>query len=198
MPRPLIPDRPSKILDAAEVIVLERGFDAMTMQSIAAAIGIAKGSVYREFPSKNALLESLLTRSMSRMNAAAAERLKGDPSPPLSLAYRVGVEVLLADPLMTAAFLDARGVLGSFADSVDDNRYRQRHQALIEWLQDLQGSEQLSSDFDARALALVLSSTTIGLLTASRILGPIDAEQLGAAIATMGQLIHRALKSTSS
>lgn len=194
MPRPLIPERRSKILDAAEALVLARGFDAMSIQSVADAVGIAKGSVYREFATKNALLEDLLERSMTRMNAAAAARLGDNPHPPLSLAYQVGMEILLDDPLMTAAFLDDRGILGSFAASVQDNRYAQRHRGLVKWIEDLQRSAQLAADVPAEGLALALSSTTIGLLTASRLLGPLDADQLRSAITAIGELIARGLE----
>ena len=39
MPRPTIPDRRETLLDVAERLVLDRGFDAMSVQSVADAAG---------------------------------------------------------------------------------------------------------------------------------------------------------------
>lgn len=188
MPRPLIPQRRDRILDAAEELVLERGFDAMSIQAIAQHVGIAKGAVYREFASKQEILDVLLQRAMRRMIDASRELL-GDPPPRLSTAYRVGVQVLLDDPLMTAAFLDDRGVLGSYAETVTDGRYRARYRAVVDWIAELQQAGTLSTRVDAEALGLALSSTTLGLLTAARHLGPLTRDQLEAAIRAMEQLV---------
>lgn len=189
MPRPLIPDRRERILDAVEALVLERGFDAMSVQEIAERVGIGKGAIYREFASKHDILDVLLRRSMDRMQAAARARLGDDPLPPLSLAYRVGTQVLLENRLMTAAFLDDAGVLGSYIDTVTDGRYRQRYLATAEWIVQLQQQGRLSPDLDAEPLALALSSATLGLLTASKHLGPLNPDQLGAALRSLEAMV---------
>lgn len=189
MPRPLIPDRRKLILDTAEALILERGFDAMSVHSIAEHVGIAKGSVYREFDSKTAILDALLTRSMERMKAQSDRLLEGQARPTLSAAYEASARVLLDDPLMTAAFLDDRGVLGSYIDTVGDDRYRRRHRAVVTWISDLQRGGAISPDIDGEALALVLSSTTLGLMQAAEHVGPVSGEQLRAALRMMADLV---------
>lgn len=189
MPRPLIPERRTRILDAAERLVLERGFDAMSVQSIADLVGIAKGAVYREFASKSEILDELLRHGMARMRRASAALLDEHVHPPLGRAYAVSARALLDDPLMTAAFLDDRGVLGSYIDSVEDDRYRRRHGDVVSWIEDLQNRGALSGDVDARALAIVLSSTTIGLVQASRHIGPVTSDELRAALETVALLL---------
>lgn len=197
MPRPLIPDRRDRILDAAEALVLERGFDAMSIQSLAEQVGIAKGAVYREFTSKQAILSTLLTRSMQRITDAGRAHLGDTEHPSLSTAYAVGVQVLLDDPLMTAAFLDDRGVLGSYVDAVEDDRYRARHQATVEWIAALQARGTLSGRVDAASLALALSSATFGLLTAAKYLGPLTRDELRSAIDALAVLVS-SLETTAS
>lgn len=189
MPRPLIPDRKGRILDAAEALVLERGFDAMSIQSVADQVGIAKGAVYREFASKREILDVLLARSMERITRAGRELLGDAEHPPLSQAYAVGVQVLLDDPLMTAAFLDDHGVLGSYVDTAPDDRYRARHRSVVEWVRALQQQGALSTRVDAESLALALSSTTIGLLTAGKHLGPLTKDDLRSAIEAIAVLV---------
>lgn len=155
MPRPLIADRRERILDAAEALVLERGFDAMSIQSVADQAGIAKGAVYREFSSKREILDALLARSMDRTTRVSRELLGDAEHPPLSRAYAVSVQVLLDDPLMTAAFLDDHGVLGSYIDSAPDNRYRARHRSVVKWINVLQEQGALSTRVEAESLALI-------------------------------------------
>ncbi|WP_053384919.1 TetR/AcrR family transcriptional regulator [Leucobacter celer] len=186
MPRPLLPNRRGRILDAAEELALERGFDATSVAAVAARAGIGKGAVYLEFESKRDILDALLLRGTERMRARLAEEL--GEHPPLGEAYRASVRVLLEDRLMTAAFLDDRGVLGSHVDTVADGRYRSRHAGVVAWLRELQRRGGLEADIDPEHLALALSSATIGLLSAGRILGPLDASQLRGSIDALGRM----------
>lgn len=186
MPRPRIPDRRERLLDAAEALVLERGFDAVSISAIATAAGISKGAVYLEFASKHDILDALLRRGTERMATRARSAL--DDHPRLGTAYRVAVRVLLDDPLMTAAFLDDRGVLGRHVGGVTDDRYLERHRTVISWLTDLQARGMIVSDVAPEDLALALSSTTIGLLSAAALLGPLSASQLEGAIEVAGRM----------
>lgn len=189
-PRPLIPNRRKRILDAAEALVLERGFDAMSMQALAERVGIAKGATYREFASKDAVLDALLRRATERTMTAAAGLLADDPHPPLSRAYRAAATVLLDEPLLCAAFLDDAGVLGSAVDRVSDGRYRERHLAVQEWVRDLKARGALVPDIDPDGLALALSSATLGLLTAAKTLGPLTRGELLAALTALEAMVR--------
>lgn len=188
MPRPRIPDRRERILDAAEALVLEHGFDATTVQAVAARASVGKGAVYLEFDGKTSLLDALLRRGTERMAAAVRDRL-GDSPARLSTAYRVGAEVLLDDPLMSAAFLDDADVLGAHVRTVTDGRYHARHREVRAWIRDLVRAGGLSPEVEPDALALMLSSTTIGLLSAARLLGPLTPEDLRAALGTLESLL---------
>jgi len=186
MPRPLVPNRRERILDAAEELVLARGFDAMSVAAIAEGAGIGKGAVYLEFPGKSDILDALLQRGTARLNARV--RSETGEHPRLSEAYRASAHALLDDPLMTAAFLDDRGVLGSHVVEVGEGRYRSRHLGVVEWLRELQSRGELEEQVDAEALGLALSSATIGLLSAARLLGPLSAAELEAAIDALGRM----------
>ncbi|MGH3637242.1 MAG: helix-turn-helix domain-containing protein, partial [Mycobacterium sp.] len=48
------------LLDAAHRLVAERGADAVTMDDIAAAAGVGKGTVFRRFGSRAGLMMVLL------------------------------------------------------------------------------------------------------------------------------------------
>ncbi len=52
-------ERRREILDAATALFRDRGFDTTTVQAIAASAGVAAGTVYLYFPSKEAILVAL-------------------------------------------------------------------------------------------------------------------------------------------
>lgn len=53
-------DRMTTILDAAREVFIERGFAAARIEDVAARAGIAKGTVYLHFDSKEALFKALI------------------------------------------------------------------------------------------------------------------------------------------
>ena len=69
MVRPLSPkqqeirDREARILDEAQTVLLALGAGAVTMDRMAVAVGVSKGTVYQHFSSKEDLLAAVLLRS---------------------------------------------------------------------------------------------------------------------------------------
>jgi AcrR family transcriptional regulator len=57
------------ILDAASILFADRGFDAVTMEAIAARSDTAIGSLYQFFPSKRSVFEAIAERSLERTRA---------------------------------------------------------------------------------------------------------------------------------
>lgn len=186
MPRPLVAHRSERVLDAAESLILAHGFDSVTVAEIAQAGGIAKGAVYLEFSGKREILDALLRRAMHRTDLRVQNEVGDDPR--LSTAYRATARAVLADPLLTAAFLDDEGVLGRHVDTVPDSRYRARHLGVIDRVRDLQRRGLVTRTVDPAQLALALSSATIGLLSAARLLGPIGSRELEGAIDALGTM----------
>lgn len=199
MPRPLIPNRREAILDAAERLVLDQGFSSMSVQQVAEHAGIGKGALYREFESKNEVLEALLTRGTARLLDQVRERSsKSTPPLTLSATYRFGVEALLDDRLMIAAFLDDSAVLGTHAQRANDGRYQDRVEWLTDYIASLQADGTLRSDASPAAISLALSSFTIGLLSAASLLGPLSHNELSAALDVTISLIEGAFESPVS
>jgi AcrR family transcriptional regulator len=64
--------RREQLLDAAEAVLLEHGARAMTMAEVARRAGLAKGTTYLYFDSKDALLAALRARYVAGYGAAAA------------------------------------------------------------------------------------------------------------------------------
>jgi AcrR family transcriptional regulator len=65
--------REAAILDATNRLLAGRGYDAMAMDDIAAEVGIAKGSLYKHFESKEALAAAVMVRLLTQTEAALSE-----------------------------------------------------------------------------------------------------------------------------
>ncbi len=65
--------REDAILDAVNTLLAKKGFDLMTMDDVAAEVGIAKGSLYKHFASK----ESLAAAALCRMTRDTLDLLAG-------------------------------------------------------------------------------------------------------------------------
>jgi AcrR family transcriptional regulator len=66
-------DRRSQLIAAAERLVAERGYLAVRLEDIGAAVGISGPAIYRHFPNKEALLVELLVGISTRLLAGATD-----------------------------------------------------------------------------------------------------------------------------
>ena len=55
-------DTRSRILDIAEAAVLDKGFEATSIEEIVAGAGISRGGFFYHFKDKNALARAMLER----------------------------------------------------------------------------------------------------------------------------------------
>ena len=60
------------LLDVAEQLFAEIGFEATTTNAIAARAGMSPGSLYQFFPNKDAIAETLATRYLEQLHATQA------------------------------------------------------------------------------------------------------------------------------
>lgn len=61
--------REDAIVSAVNRLLAEKGFEAMTVDEVAAEVGIAKASLYKHFPSKEDLAAAAMVRVMDRARA---------------------------------------------------------------------------------------------------------------------------------
>jgi AcrR family transcriptional regulator len=73
--------RTREILVAAQRLVRSRGVEAVTMEEIAAAAGVAKGTVYLYFHGKEDLVQALITQVGEHMLADIEAAIKGNAAP---------------------------------------------------------------------------------------------------------------------
>jgi AcrR family transcriptional regulator len=75
-------ERKKEILDAAEKLFAERGYEAATVNDILDAVKIAKGTFYYYFKSKEEVLDALIDRRISE-GVGKAQEIIASPLPPV-------------------------------------------------------------------------------------------------------------------
>ncbi len=89
--------REDAIIQAVNRLLAEKGFDAMTVDEVAAEVGIAKASLYKHFPSKEDLAAAAMVRVMDRARAFLDSLdLQAPPLARLQSVARWTMEVQLA------------------------------------------------------------------------------------------------------
>jgi AcrR family transcriptional regulator len=94
--------RESALLDAARLLFRQQPWDRVTIAEVATQAGIGKGTVYKHFPSKEALF-ARLTLDMSRANLDELRALHAAQPPQQAMrqVIRRAFEQMLADPILT-------------------------------------------------------------------------------------------------
>jgi AcrR family transcriptional regulator len=140
--------REGAIVDSVNRLLAEKGFDLMTVDEVAADVGIAKASLYKHFVSKEALAAAAMTRLLQRASERLAE-LAAQPDSTalqrLKATVRWTMEVQLAGemPSLPAQNSSLRQALVNDADymgllmAVSDQ--------LGEWIIQAQEAGQLTS-----------------------------------------------------
>src|SRR3954469_15898872 len=125
-------DKRGRILDAAVKVFAERGFHAATVAGIAREAGVADGTIYLYFKSKDDLLLRLFDEKMTELTAEAKAEVAGPRTAPdrlrrfiqlhLSLVERNPdlASVLIVELRQSAQFLKAadRNKLAAYADVI--------------------------------------------------------------------------------
>lgn len=98
--------REAAIVDATNSLLAKKGFELMTMDEVAAEVGIAKASLYKHFPSKEALAAAAMIRLLENTLAfvpglaseqPAIDQLKGVLQWALEVRMKGGLPTLPAE-----------------------------------------------------------------------------------------------------
>ena len=153
--------REQAILEEVNRQLAQKGYDAMTVDAIAAAVGITKPSLYKHFASKEALAAAAMVRLLDQTLAAiatlpadlsAAERLRALLRWALQLHLRGGM------PLLPSTRSGLRESLLQNAAYVE--RLQAVNVALLDWIERAQADGDLSSALPAEVILVTLYART--------------------------------------
>lgn len=183
-------ERVAALLRAAVDVIAERGFEAATMAEIAARAGAPIGSLYRFFPSKDALADALIRRYVERIDEAFAgldSRREASSAEAFADAL-LGVLADLRGPTQSAmvALLDARADGAAWRSQFHDAYHRNLVAALqrraprlatreaedmaVVLLQNMKAMKSLNPERDAGAIGELRTMTRLYL--ANKLDGP--------------------------
>jgi AcrR family transcriptional regulator len=101
-----VQDRRELILSTAAEMVARKGLRATTVRAIADAVGVFSGSLYHHFPSKDAIVDEVLTRYLEAIRARYAVVLASGKEPAQCLHDLVvsSLEIAEEQPYATAIY----------------------------------------------------------------------------------------------
>ena len=104
----------SRLVDAARELFARDGYDATSLDAVAARAKVTKGAVYHHFEGKRQLFEAVFSREVERMTAplAAAYGGKKDPWDAFSASCRAFLDECLDPGLQRIVLLDASAAIG--------------------------------------------------------------------------------------
>jgi AcrR family transcriptional regulator len=137
------------LLNAARQLIAERGADEVTMDDIAAAAGVGKGTVFRRFGSRAGLMMVLLGEEESRLQRAFifGPPPLGPDAPPVERLIAFGRERL--------RFVHAHHTLLSATSRDPQTRYNAPAMVLHTHVRMLLASAGTTGDLDAQTDALL-------------------------------------------
>jgi AcrR family transcriptional regulator len=145
--------REDAIIRTVNLLLAEKGFEAMTVDEVAASVGIAKASLYKHFPSKEDLAAAAMVSVMRRAQDFIAT-LSADAAPVdnLRAVVRWTMEVKLAGEMpslpsqnskLRAALVGNRDYMDGLMDVSD---------ALGAWIEAAQAQGAISAGIPAIAI----------------------------------------------
>ena len=152
--------RRARFLDAAAEIVVEQGVGAVTMDGVAARTAVDKRLGYRYFANRDALLDQLLRREMTRITERTHARVRPD--------FTLGQILHDTTTIWLSAFAEHGPLLHRLLHDRDTRRDggdRVRRKALGEWIETLLATTPLARA-DAEIAARIMLAAIAGAVTA--------------------------------
>ena len=91
-----------RIVESADLLFYQRGFEHTSFADIAADVGISRGNFYHHFPSKDALLDAVLVRRMQSTQSMLEEWERDAATP--SLRIQCFIRILIANQSKIMAY----------------------------------------------------------------------------------------------
>jgi AcrR family transcriptional regulator len=149
--------RHDAIIASVNRLLAEKGFEAMTVDEVAADVGIAKASLYKHFPSKEdlaaAAMASVMRRAQSFLNAlpqeaSAMEKLRA------VVKWTMGLKLAGEMPSLPSQNSSLRTTLMKNSDYMDG--LMDVSDKLGAWIEAAQAQGEISTKFPAIAVLYTL------------------------------------------
>lgn len=113
--------RRARLIDTAIELAAEGGYEAVQMRDVAGHAGVALGTLYRHFQSKDELLVAALAQQIETLRARVEQRPAAGDTPAERVAdvFRRACRALERQPNLTAAMITAMNSAGDTPVKLD-------------------------------------------------------------------------------
>ncbi len=156
--------RAHRILDVAAALILRWGYHKTTIDDIARQAGVAKGTIYLHWKTREALFAALMKREKLELAEDLKQRITADPTgATLRGIFKHSALALMQRPLLKAVFLRDMEVLGKLAQSEQSGAaYTERLEGFKTYLELLREHGLVRTDLSLRAQVYMLSAIFTG------------------------------------
>jgi AcrR family transcriptional regulator len=156
--------RAQRILDAAAALILRWGYHKTTLDDIARQAGVAKGTMYLHWKTREELFGALMKRERVELAEEMRQRITEDPAgSTLRGILKHAALALMKRPLMKAVFLRDMDVIGKLAHSEHSTAaYAERLMGFKTYLELLREHDLVRSDLSLRAQVYIMSAIFAG------------------------------------
>lgn len=160
--------RAERILDTAATLIQKWGYSKTTIDDIARQAGVAKGTIYLHWKTREDLFFALLTREGVKLAEDMKERIASDPQGATLYGFvKHTTLAILKSPLMKAMLLNDTEMLGVWANKeYTSTTYTQRIVNYKTFLESLRTHGIVSTEIDIYKQTYILSSIWLGFLLA--------------------------------
>jgi AcrR family transcriptional regulator len=178
--------RPGHSLDSllavAVAVFIERGYEATTMEELAARSGVTKSAIYHHVPRKDELLRLALDRALDGLFAVVreSEAVTGPAIDRLEHVVRGSVRVLATELPFVTLLLRVRG--NSEVERTALQRRREFDRVVSDLVRAAVAEDSVRADVDPGVLGRLLFGTVNSLVEWYRPDGPLSGDDLADAL----------------
>ncbi|MGE5373962.1 MAG: TetR/AcrR family transcriptional regulator, partial [Bacteroidota bacterium] len=173
------------------------GYDKTTIDDIAKKAGVAKGTIYLHWKTREELFDALMRREAAALSTDYRQRIVSDPKGATLLGiYRNAALALIQRPLLKAFLLRERDIIGKMAHVEQQSpEYGERLSGFEIYLGFLSDHGLLRSDINARTQVYIVTAIFMGFFLIEPLV-PTELRLSDDEMAEMiGEAIHRTLES---
>ena len=189
-------ERANRILDAASELILRWGYDKTTIDDISRKAGVAKGTIYLHWKTREELFEALIKRERCEVAEDTKRRISADPAgSTLRGILKHSVLATMKRPLIKALFLRDADVLGKLAHGeLSSVAYAERLAGFKTYLELLREHGLVRTDLSLQAQVHIWSAIFAGFFLAAPLM-PAEFQLPDEELADlMAETVHRTLE----
>jgi AcrR family transcriptional regulator len=158
--------RADRILDAAAELMLRWGYNKTTIEDIARLAGVAKGTIYLYWKTREDLFLALMRREYVRLVEDVMQRIASDPEGgTLHGITKHSMLATMKNPLMEAVILRDVDLLGEWMrNEYASETFSQQVAQSLALIELYRSRGVVRDDRDARRLVYMLDAITMGFL----------------------------------